>query len=146
MILLVIYLRKEVKIKSLFLLIFYGFISYHSLENYGIYFYLLPKGKFGLTLNDKYLFAHFEEIYSQCFTQPPAIIYGWGGGAKKIKLVGKYGYKIVYAHSGLLLTGGCWTRQKVWAGQYLAVREDLLNLVGELEMNFYKWPNVGCQR
>ncbi len=103
----------------------------------------LPKGQFGLMLNENYLFAHFEEIVSQCLTQKPAVIYGWGGPAK-IKQAEKYGYKVVYAHLGQISTGVCWNRQKVWAGQYLAVREDLLNLVGDFETILYKWPEVEC--
>jgi hypothetical protein len=105
----------------------------------------LPKGQMGLLLSEDYLFTHFEEISEQCFSQPPAIIYGWGGKAK-IKQVEKYGYKTVYAHSTWISTGGCWTRQKVWAGQYLAVREDLLNLVGDLETIFYEWPTIGNEK
>jgi len=104
-----------------------------------------PKDQFGLKLNHNELFAHFDDIYSQCFTQLPAIIYEWGGPAK-IKQVEKYGYKVVYAHLGQISTGGCWTRKKVWSGQYLAVRKDLLNLISELETNIYQWPKVGCQR
>jgi hypothetical protein len=103
----------------------------------------LPKNQFGLMLNENYLFAHFEEIVSQCLTQKPAVIYGWGGPAK-IKQAEKYGYKVVYAHLGQISTGVCWNRQKVWAGQYLAVREDLLNLVGDFETILYKWPEVEC--
>ena len=105
----------------------------------------VPKGKFGLEFDHPYLFAHFKEIYSQCFNQqdPPAILYEMGG-RRRIKLVEQHGYKVAYSHSGVLLTGGCWTRQKVWIGQYIAVREDLINLVGDIEPHTYKWPKVKC--
>jgi hypothetical protein len=105
----------------------------------------LPKKQAGIELSYEYLFANFNQINVQCAIPRPAIIYDIGG-KRQMDLLKKNRYKVLYILSGSLVTGSCWTRQKVWAGQYVAVREDLLHLLGQLETNFYEWPEVECQR
>ncbi len=99
----------------------------------------LSTNRFGLHLTHADFFSHFNEIYSQCFPKLPAIIYELGGG-KRIEIVENNGYRVVYAQSGVILTKDGWTQRKAWAGQYLAVREDLANKINVTEPHYYQWP------
>ncbi|EDN68037.1 membrane protein [Beggiatoa sp. PS] len=111
----------------------------------------LPKSKFGIELSYKYFWSEFDNILSNCLIKKPEIIFEQAA-RKQFKLAEQNGYKAVYFHLGWIKTGSCWVRKKRWTGFYIAVREDLLDIVGDLGQHaykkwpdFYQWPEVKCQ-
>ena len=113
----------------------------------------LLKSKFGIELSYQYFWSEFDEILSKCLIKKPEIIFEQAA-IKQVKLAEKNGYKAVYFHLGWIHTGSCWVRKSRWTGFYIAVREDLLDIVGDLGAHaykkwpeFYKWPKVNqCQK
>jgi len=111
----------------------------------------LPKGKWGIELSYKDLFAEFEQISDKCLIKKPDIIFDQSG-KWRLKLFEQNGYKVVYFHLGWINTGSCWIRNRCWTGFFIAVREDWFHMVGDLGPytykgpdSYYKWPEVKCQ-
>ncbi|MDY6993895.1 MAG: hypothetical protein SVR94_15010 [Pseudomonadota bacterium] len=98
----------------------------------------LSTSRFGLQLSYAEL---FENAYTQCIAKRPALIYDLGG-TRRTKMIARYGYQVVYAQIGIILTGDDWTRKKVWAGQYVAIRQDLVNKIKLPQPKHYRWPEV----
>jgi len=98
----------------------------------------LPTSRFGLQLSYPEL---FDNAYTQCILKRPAIIYDLGS-TRRTKMIARYGYQVVYAQIGIILTGDDWTRKKVWAGQYVAIRQDLVNKIKLPQPKHYRWPEV----
>jgi len=104
----------------------------------------LHKGHFGIQLSFWYFFQHADDIRVHCSLQRPAIIYSLFHQRVQppFKLFEQNGYKIIYFQSGRIATGGWWITEKRYANQYIALRNDLVEQVGELKPSFYKWPTV----
>jgi hypothetical protein len=109
----------------------------------------LPRSKFGIELSYQYFWSEFDEILSNCLITKPAIIFEQ---ATRKPMKRAKGYQAVYLQMGKIHTGSCWARKSRWTGFIILVREDLLNIVGDLGPrsykkwpNFYQWPEVNCQ-
>ena len=114
----------------------------------------MHRGKFGLQMSIWYFIKFkFNKINTECGIKRPDIIYGlfryqmlkWAEDMKKATIFDSFetsGYKIVYFQFGDITTGSWLRQRKKDSNQYIAVREDLLPLVGELNPPYYKWPVV----
>lgn len=105
----------------------------------------LYRGKYGIQLSLWYfLQLKFDEIQNKCLLQRPAIIYNLFKHRKgsNFEFLEKNGYKIVYVQFGKIATGVWLGQKKKNSDQYIAVRNDLVPLIGELNPSSYKWPTV----
>ncbi|EDN68348.1 hypothetical protein BGP_1011 [Beggiatoa sp. PS] len=114
----------------------------------------LYRGKYGVQLIPWYFLDwKFDEIHTKCLIQRPAIVYDlfqyhwikWTSNIKKqpvFETLENNGYQVVYVQFGDIATGS-WLKQKNKnSNQYIAVRNDLATLIGELNPSHYKWPKV----
>lgn len=100
----------------------------------------LPKGMSGLELNYEIFFNHADDISFKCGITRPMIIYDLPQPEDRLKLMANNGYKVVYLQQGRVMSpfGG----STVGAGQYIAIRKDLLSVAGKNKQLVKTWPTL----
>ncbi len=98
----------------------------------------LPKGMSGLELNYEFFFNSVDDISLKCGIPRPMIIYDLPQPEDRLNLMAKNGYEVIYVQQGRVTSpfGGF----IVGAGQYIAIRNDLVSIIEKNKLLIHTWP------